>query len=257
MSFKDKLPWLLGGAGALGLLFAGRKQVMTLTGRVIQAGQEWAFGNAIPSDAQPYAGLILQVASATGLDPFLIVALGQKESNWGRTLHADGTGDYSVRNSAPAGVPVVSSGNGVVPADGGGWGRGIMQIDYASNYGWLSSNDWRDPAVNVRKGADILLQKRNYLTATPSTPNVTLSQSQANARGVQPGTYRDPRPLTGDVLLAATLAAYNTGELNALRSVAAGVSPDTTTTGGGYGQDALAKIAVMLSEFNNLIGGNA
>lgn len=261
------LPWMVGGAGLL--LLAGRKQIVSLTGRIIQAGQEAAFAASLPSEAKPFANVILQVAKQTGLDPFLIAALGMRESLWGQALRSDGTGDCAPRTWYSSGVPVVGAGRNAdgdlvyMPADGMCWGRGIMQVDYNSFYSWLQSNNWRDPYTNISKGASILLSKRNFLTGRGTVSgltdgaHVTLSEAAAKVRGVRPGKYPDPRPLSGDMLVKATIAAYNTGEGNVLRSVAVGVDPDITTAthkGGGkdYGRDVMARLASMLSKFQSL-----
>lgn len=95
------------------------------------------FSLAIPSEAAPYASTILAVAEETGVDPFLIAAVGQRESRWGQALDAEGRGDN-------------------------GHGHGIMQIDDRTWGSWLASNEWWDPYTNVKKGAEILASNLSY-----------------------------------------------------------------------------------------------
>ena len=66
---------------------------------------------------------------------------------------------------------------------------------------------------------------------------------------MSPGDYPDPRPLKGDLLTRAAVAAYNTGEGNVLMSVAAGVEPDATSTGGDYGESVLASALDYVTRF--------
>ncbi len=82
---------------------------------------------------------------------------------------------------------------------------------------------------------------------------VTLSASQASKRGVAAGQYPDPRPLTGELLGRAVIAAYNTGEGNVLMSVACGKDPDVTTTRANYASAALSMLDSIASTFNRLV----
>lgn len=148
------------------------------------------FASSLPSHAKPYAEVILRVAGEEAVSPFLIYAIGDQESRWGRALSSDGTGD-------------------------GGHGHGIMQIDDRSFGTWLASNNWRDPYTNVKKGIQILKGKRTYLTN-----KVPLHK-----------------------LEEASIAAYNTGEGNVAKSIAAGRHPDSTTAGGSYSASIYRRIA--------------
>lgn len=231
--------WLIGGGTVLAAatLFTKRKELSAMTGRVIQAGQEAIFGLVIPAEARPLAPIFLQVAREKSIDPFLLVALAMRESRAGRALRPDGTGDCTARTGWK------TAGANGLPLDGLCWGRGIMQVDYGLHTAWVTSNDWRNPLVNIRKGADILKQKIAFLSSNQAVPGltdghqVTLSVKAATRpeRNVAPGNYRDPRPLVGDLLERAAIAAYNTGEGNVLMSVAAGLHPDVTTAGEPYG----------------------
>jgi hypothetical protein len=163
---------------------------------------------ASPSEARPYAGIILQVSRETGVDPFVLALIGQRESNWGLTLNPPGPGG--------------TGDNGA--------GHGLMQIDSGSWSDWLAANNWRDALTNVRKGAAIYKSYRDYFASTPKTPTVTVSATNAARWGVPAGQRRDPRPLTGDALLSASLAAYNAGPGTVLQAVSAGLHPDQVTS---------------------------
>lgn len=97
------------------------------------------------------------------------------------------------------------------PGDGGtgdgGHGRGLMQIDDRSNATWVANSNWGDAYINISMGASVLKAKAQYLAL----------------RGV-----------SSDQLLRASVAAYNTGEGNVLKSLRAGLDPDTTTADGNY-----------------------
>jgi len=231
---KDNRPLLLGILGAVAALaFTQRKTIMLYGAQALQAGKDLAFKASLSSQARPYSDVILRVARETGMDPFLIYALGQRESRWGAALSADMTGD-------------------------GGHGRGIMQIDDRSFANWLATNNWRDPYTNVRKGAEILKAKMNFFTSTTPVAGLTngkmvsITGTAASRRNVSPGSYPDPRPLYGSRLVESAIAAYNTGEGNVLRSLAAGVAVDTTTAGGDYLADVWDKMMDAVAAFGKV-----
>lgn len=200
-----------------------------LFGQGVAAVSAAVFAAQIPAEARPHADAILRAAGEAGVSPWLVVALGMRESGWGKYLDADGTGD-------------------------GGHGRGFMQIDDRSNADWLAANDWHDPYTNISKGLKILKNKLAFFSGSPPVKNLTdgrtvqIGSKSAGKRGVRPGAYPDPRPLQGDALAQAAIAAYNTGEGNVLMSIAAGKPPDTTTAAGpsgspDYSSDVIARAA--------------
>jgi hypothetical protein len=207
--------------------------------------------NTLPGygSAAKYADIILEESEATNRAPLWFVSpittlqLGMRESRWGDALSPPGPG-----------------GTG-----DGGHGRGLMQVDDRSNADWLAANDWRDPRTNVRRGLEILQAKMSFLAGRSNVPGlasngiITIGSKAAAARGVQPGNYQDPRPLSGDALLNAAIAAYNTGEGNVLMSLAAGVPVDTTTAGseasggkGDYSSDVLARAAAFAQKLTEV-----
>jgi soluble lytic murein transglycosylase-like protein len=115
------------------------------------------FSLSIPSEAAPYAATILAVAEETGVDPFVIAAIGQRESRWGLALNPpdpSGTGDN-------------------------GHGHGIMQIDDRTWGSWLASNDWTDPYTNIRKGAEIMGQNLDYFAGKGLAGNELIAAAAA------------------------------------------------------------------------------
>ncbi len=235
MPRKSKVPLLLGGLGvALVLLYTQRKTVMLYGEKALQAGKEFIFYASLPDYAQPYGDIMLQVAREESFDPFLLFALGDRESRWGELLSPRG----------PAGT------------GDAGHGHGLMQIDDRSFASWLAANDWTDPLTNVRKGVQIWKQKMAFFqTDVPVAGltdgvTVTIGTKSASKRNISPGQYPDPRPLQGDPLIAAATAAYNTGEGNVLMNLAAGLSPDATTTGGDYAGDVAGRAAVASENYD-------
>lgn len=228
-----------------------------LTGRIVGDSKEEAFAAALSPEARPYAALILQVAREKNIDPFLIAALGQRESGWGKYLKfsangpggagPSGTGDWAPRSWTSTSMP----------PDGLGWGRGLMQLDFnVYKDAFAQGLDWRDPEQNIRAAASNLLAAQQTLGRQVAIPGiadgngtVTLSPSAATKRGVPAGPYPDPRPLAGETLAMATLAAYNTGAANVLMSVASGRDPDSTTTGGDYASNALETAMAYAANF--------
>lgn len=221
----------LGGAVALAL-YTGRKSIMLFGRKAVDAASEGIFTLQLPPHARPYAPIILRVSREEGVDPFLIFAIGDRESGWGTKLDADGKGDN-------------------------GRGHGIMQIDIGSFASWLATHNWRDPYTNVKKGAQILKTKMAFFTGrSPVTgltdgTTVVLSAASAATRGVPPGNYPDPRPLSSGRLWEAAIAAYNTGEGNVLKSLAAGKSPQITTAGGDYLTDVAARATNIANKFDS------
>ena len=158
-----------------------------------------------------------------GFDVSIIVAIGSRESDWGITLRppgAEGTGDFAKRQ------PRLDLGRpGPLPPDGGGFGRGLMQIDWDAQ-GFARTGPWKDPAENVAFGCRVLKGNMDYFrTKLPGWPE--------------------------DNLLRASVAAYNCGSGNALKSITEGgiQAVDRRTTGGNYSSDVLDRA----SSFENLL----
>jgi hypothetical protein len=164
------------------------------------------------AEATKYLHSILDAAEKCSVEPALICAIGSRESNWGQGSDMKpkgpaGTGDWAPRNPARWGY--------AMPPDGLGWGRGLMQVDYAqSDFG--KTGNWRDPAANILFGTEELAGNIAFYKAHPS-PNV-------------------------DPIRAAT-AAYNCGRGNVGRAINNGVDVDSYTTGHDYSRDVLRRYA--------------
>lgn len=231
---KSNVPLLLGVLGGAALIaYTQRKTIMVYGGKALEAGMDLYFTLSLPERARGYAEVILRVAKEEGVDPFVIFGLGDRESGWGTFLSPRG------------------------PAGRGdqGHGHGLMQIDDRSFGPWLAANDWTDPYTNVKKGVQIWKAKLAFFRVDVPVPGltdgvtVTMSEKRAARRNVAPGDYPDPRPLIDDALIAAATAAYNTGEGNVLLNLAAGLSPDFTTTGGNYAADVGGRAQVASAAF--------
>lgn len=164
------------------------------------------------AEANKYLTEILDAAQSLNVEPELICAIGSRESNWGqgsdmRPKGPQGTGDWAPRNPDRWGY--------AMPPDGLGWGRGLMQIDYAqSDFG--KTGNWKDPAANIRFGTEELASNISHFKAAPRA-------------GVDP--------------LAAAVAAYNCGRGNVERAIARGINVDSYTTGHDYSKDVLSRAA--------------
>jgi hypothetical protein len=137
------------GLGLLGLgviLFLKRRAISDLATSALDAVNDAVFRASIPGAAAPYADVIKQVAKEKGVDPFLISALGWRETRWG-TVRGQGG----------------STGPSIIGSDG--TGHGLMQIDSGTWGSWIDSHDWADPYTNVSKGVDIYLQGLDYFTS--------------------------------------------------------------------------------------------
>ena len=143
MNYAQKIA--LFGFGLLSagvLLFMRRKSLSTLATSAIDEANDIYFQLAIPNEAGPYARVIKQVAAETGIDPFVITAIGMRETGWGTSRYLDQPG--------PAG------------RGDNGHGHGLMQIDDRTWASWLGSHDWADPYTNISKGAEIYSANLDY-----------------------------------------------------------------------------------------------
>jgi soluble lytic murein transglycosylase-like protein len=159
------------------------------------------------AEAQKYAKFIKSAADATGLTCSLICAIGSRESNWG----------LSLRPRGPAGVGDPASRHGR-PAPDGGWGRGLMQIDYEAAEFAKDPAQWQDPEKNIAFGSQELAA--NLVTIHRRFPS--LSPEEA---------------------LEAAVASYNTGLGNVTKSINLHRDVDSTTAGKDYSKDVLSRAA--------------
>lgn len=173
-------------------------------------------------EAEQYRRIADEAGRAFAISPALIGGVGSRESRWGLGLkvpnrtddRAAGTGDFAKR-SYPTRYRT-----GPLPADGGGFGRGLMQIDY-DFHEFARTGNWADPQANVEYACRLLVTFREFVMHRAS--------------------------LDGDCLTRAMLASYNCGPGNALRALRDGRDVDFYTAGRNYSADVLRR-AELFSE---------
>lgn len=253
-------PYLLGGAGLLLLLSTMTNSngigssIASGIDSFVDYGRELAFAAVLPSPVSNYAQLILEASRSHGVSPWLLAGIMYRESLGGSALSPPGpggTGDFGRRTPGMRytnGYVVPGSG---MPEDGQGWGRGLMQIDWASQFPWGQTNNWQDPATNIEKGAQVLAEAMSYFQQGPNPNGIIVTAGHTSGWGLPtPGPYMDPRPLSGTDLALAATAAYNAGPGTVLQAVAAGLSPDVATTGSNYSNAVASRAAAWLSNFS-------
>lgn len=184
-------------------------------------------GSSAPQRIARWGLFLDQEAPSAGLDPILVAAIMDRESGGGdylKPLGPKGTGDFGKRNPARWKYEL--------PPDGGGWGRGLMQVDYGGHLDFCliqlpdGTFAWQQPQLNIREGCGILHAARTAL---------------AN--------------VAGNYVTAAMICAYNAGQGAAFRAFGAlaggGAQTadsivkalDMVTTGGNYVSDVLRRRA--------------
>lgn len=153
--------------------------------------------------ASRYRSAIEAAAKYTGYSTALIFAMGSRESGWGLILRPPGpagTGDFTPRK-------------GGLPPDGGGYGRGLMQIDY-KYHEFARTGPWRDGVKNIEYAAAEIMK------------NIRWQRSKWLA-------------LTKTQALRASIAAYNCGQGNVGRALSTGRDIDYFTAHRDYSADVL------------------
>lgn len=230
---------------AAGVVEVGQKAGQAAA-QVISIGSTEAFKLALPAAGKQYADDILRVAREESLSPYLLAGFMEQESGFGQGL-----------------TPKGPTGKGDA-----GYGHGLMQIDSRSHAEFLAKKNsggvplWQIPYENLKYAAKVYKDYRRFLSMDGKGKTVIVKpKSYAASQGVPPGTYKDPRPLQGDALIAATIAAYNTGPGNVLFAVAAGKPPDQTTTGRKlktgevlkYTNSVLARMSALADKTKSLV----
>lgn len=162
--------------------------------------------------ARRYSGAIKRAADTARVSSAVICGIASRESAWGLALRppgAGGTGDWSHR-ATPKGDRA-----GALPPDGGGFGRGLMQIDYDA-HAFARTGAWRDGEQNLLYGATVLLDNLRLL------------------RRRFPG-FGEGR------ILAAALAAYNCGPRRVVEAMERERDVDYFTTHRDYSRDVLSR----------------
>jgi Putative peptidoglycan binding domain/Transglycosylase SLT domain len=157
-----------------------------------------------------YRAFIDAAAQQFGFQPAVIGGIGSRESQWGLDLKPAGAGPAGTGDFTPRRFPTRFR-TGPLPPEGG-FGRGLMQIDFDA-FEFARTGNWKDPAANIRFGCQVLAQSRDFM------------QRKAH--------------LEGRALLQAAIAGYNAGLGNALRALRDGHDIDFFTTGRDYSKDVL------------------
>lgn len=154
-------------------------------------------------EAAKYKAFIEEGVEKFGFKSAVIGGIGSRESCWGLILKPTGpagTGDFRDRKFS---TPFRK---GPIPADGG-FGRGLMQIDYDAHE-FARSGNWQDPRENILYGCKVLADSRDFIQKRTA--------------------------LEGKDLLRAALAGYNAGAWNVVKAVGEGLDCDFFTTGRDY-----------------------
>lgn len=244
---------------------------LSLMSQAVAFGKESAFKAALPLQIGRWAPEILQASRLYGVSPWMLAGIMLRESQGGATLtppnNPAGTGDFTPRLS---GTYAKYAGANGLPADGaGGWGRGLMQIDYGAHNAWVTSNAWWDPQTNINKSADILRTSMRFFSAIPPAgatvkiepwrvtngkdsikiaPWLEKYKVPASAAGA---SFKDPRPLSGTALQEAVFAAYNAGDSGVLQAVALGLPAEAATTGQDYVAWLTTRVAAWWPKFQS------
>ena len=200
----------------------------------------------LPSRLAQWAHLFQASGEKYALSPALLASICKRESFGGMFLKpqgSEGSGDWVTRKEKPE-RPIYSTSSryvahklpdgelGYVPADGMGWGRGLMQIDYQSHGDWCAQKApsglflWQVASENIDKGAEILAGNLETFSHA-LLPEMLADKSEFSA-----------------AVRACAVAAYNARTSSVLRVVmdlttettldAVLYAVDGVTTGGDY-----------------------
>lgn len=159
--------------------------------------------------AEECRSFIDEAAEEYSFQPSVIAGIGSRESHWGiilRPVGPSGTGDFTKRN-----FPTRYR-EGPLPPDKGGFGRGLMQIDFDSHE-FARVGNWKEPRENILYGCEVLSSSLKFL--------------------------KEKTDLEGVALLRAALAGYNSGPGNVLSAYRDGRDLDFYTSGRDYSKDVL------------------
>lgn len=241
-----------GGAALLYLLrdnsYVQQGEALVANGisSLVSYGSDTLFSNALPGSLSQWAPQMLSASRTYGVSPWLLAGLMYRESSGGATLRPagpTGTGDFTARAAGKqykqtSGAYYTVPSNGL-PEDGQGWGRGLMQIDWGVWNEWCRANNWQDAQTNINKAAEIFKSGMNYFSSS--------------AAGLV-GGYPDPRPLDGDELYAAALAAYNAGPSRVLAAISSGQPAESVTSGGDYVTWLMSRVSPWMQAFSSAGG---
>jgi hypothetical protein len=163
------------------------------------------------TEARKYKQAVALAAAQFSLPAAVIAGIASRESAWGLMLLPKKSGPAGTGDFAPRKCPTACR-QGALPPDNGGFGRGLMQIDFdAHEFARIGS--WKDPEQNIKYGCGVLKDTIALLTRKSH--------------------------LQGKDLLRAGIAAYNCGAGNVLRAIQDGRDFDFYTAQRNYSADVL------------------
>lgn len=162
--------------------------------------------------ARKYEDDVYQASIHAGVHQSVLFGIGSRESRWGLALtppFPHGTGDFAKRSNRK---PFRKNST---PDDGGGFGRGIWQIDY-DWHEFARTGDWQNPSANIAYGAHVLRDHYEQLR-------------------------REVKGLDDMALLRASIASYNCGVGNVMKAIVSGKGVDYYTAHRDYSRDVLSR----------------
>ena len=275
MDGLDLPGWAL-PAGALAIVAllgsskSGRTAVTNLFDRTFDFAKAAAFMAAVPVQIKPWVPQILSSARRYNVDPWALAAIMYNESRGGTArgytpLGAGGSGDFIPRKPGNLYYKHADPSTGL-PNDntpGGkalGWGRGLMQVDYGVHNEWFTSGaNWRDAQTNIDKGASLLRWNLDFFARAPGA-SIPVEAWRLNTGMPQygilpwktkyprstpwPTSVPDVRPLSGQRLYEAAIAAYNVSFKGVQQALGLGLPAEAGTAHQTY-----------VSSFMNLVAG--
>ncbi len=169
---------------------------------------------------EQYHPIVMGACEKYNIPWSIIAGLGSRESQWGLDLKPPGpggTGDFTPRHCIGR---VEKFRNDIMPPDGLGYGRGLMQIDFDAHE-FARTGNWQDPQENIFYGCKILAESMDTIKrrCTSESGSVVVSGYDS------------------EVLLRYGLASYNAGPLAVITTIRQGVDMDSVTTKENYSKD--------------------
>lgn len=210
----------------------------------LTGAEQRAFKAALPAAGREYGDLMLAAAREYRIAPFLIAAIMQVETGYGKSGACKGRGPACI---------------GFAGDD-----YGLMQINKRAHPDFFTkalpngAPYWSDPKQNIRYGTSILKANLDTLSSQGSGGTVKMTGRAVTLCVALPGRKADPRPISNPNLIAlGVAAAYNAGLGNVLAALAVNCNPDTVTFTGGYAKSALKAARDLAQATVQLLAGAA